>query len=118
VSLLQLAGRWERAVTSDQLTAALAERVMGWRVTPERFLKGDRRWAPRWQFQPFRRLEHALQLLDNANGQYTLTKAAGATFTAQVTIGCRVGSASGKSEAATISLALARSLGIDPETID
>jgi len=100
-------------MTADQFMAMLAERVMGWRVAPERFLKGERCWTPRWQFQPLRRLEHAFQLLEKANGQYTLTKAGDGTFMARVSIGDRHGSASGKSEAATITVAVARAIGID-----
>jgi hypothetical protein len=103
-------------MTGDQFTALLAERLMGWRVGPERFLKGERRWTPRWQFQPLRRLEQALQLLERANGQYTLTKAADGTYTAQVAVGDQAGSAAGKSEAATITLALARALGIQVDS--
>ena len=43
------------AVTNDQLAAILAERVMGWSVGPDRFMMGDRRWQPRWRFQPGKR---------------------------------------------------------------
>ena len=99
-------------MTNDQIEALIAERVLGWRTSPDRFLKGERRWAPRWHFQPLRRLDHALHLLDKATGQYTLTKAADGTYTALVTVGDRNGSASGQSEAATITVALARALGI------
>jgi len=102
-------------VSNDQFTAILAERIMGWRVGPERFLKGERRWTPRWQFQPLRRLEQALRLLEKANGQYTLTKAADGTYTAQVTVRDSAASASGKSDAAAISVALAHALGIQVE---
>jgi hypothetical protein len=100
-------------VTSEQLTAMLAERVMGWRLSPERFLKEGRQWAPRWHFQPLRRLEHALQLLQKADGSYTLTKTADGTLTAHVSVGNRNGVAAGKSEAATITVAVARAIGID-----
>jgi hypothetical protein len=101
--------------TGEQLTATLAKLVMGWGVSPDRFLKGDRRWAPRWHFQPLRRLEHALQLLKKAEARYTFTKAADGTFTAHVSVGDRAGSASGKSDAAAITVALAHALGIEVE---
>jgi hypothetical protein len=100
-------------VTSDQLAAILAERVIGWRVGPKRILTGGRTWIARWRFQPLRRLEHALQLLDKANGQYTLTRAENGTYTALVTVGNRHGSATGKCEAASITVALALALGIE-----
>jgi hypothetical protein len=100
-------------VTSDQLTAVLAKRVMSWRVGPERFLKGNRRWMPRWQFQPFRRMDHALQLLAKAGARYSITKAADGTVTADVTLKNRAGTATAKSEAAAMTVALACALGID-----
>jgi hypothetical protein len=99
-------------MTSDHLTAILAVQVMGWCVGPERILKGGRQWMSRWQFQALRRLEHALQLLDKANGQYALTRAENGTYTALVTVGDRHGSAKGKCEAASITVALALALGI------
>ena len=68
---------------------------------------------PRWQFQPLRRMEHALLLIDKANGQYTLTKAPNGVVTAQVSIGKRSSSASYKSAAAAITVALAQVLGIE-----
>lgn len=103
-------------MTNDQLTALLAKRILAWRVGPKRIQKGGRRWAPSWRFQPLRRLDQALQLLEQATGQYTLTKAADGTYTALVTVGDQAGSASGKSEAATITLALASALGIQVDS--
>jgi excisionase family DNA binding protein len=102
-------------MTIDQLNAALAERVMGWRVSPERFLIGGRSWTPRWQFQPLRRLDQALQLLNKANGQYTLTIAGNGTYSARVSVGARDGHAVGTCKAAVITMALARALGIAVE---
>jgi hypothetical protein len=105
-------------MTTDQLTAILAERILGWRVGPKRILKGGRRWAPRWRFQPFRRLEHALELLDKADGKYGFEKDTAGTFKAHVTVGNCAGTASGKSEAASLTLALARALGVDVEGLE
>jgi hypothetical protein len=102
--------------TTEQLTVLLVERVMGWVVTPDRFLTGKRRWIPRWRFTPLTRLEHAFQLLDLAAGGYTLTAVAGGIFTAEVRIHGRVGRATGLSKAKTISLALAQAL--EPELPD
>jgi hypothetical protein len=36
-------------MTSEQLTAVLAGRVMGWGVGPDRFLMGNRGWMPSWR---------------------------------------------------------------------
>jgi hypothetical protein len=100
-------------MTSDELTGILVQRVLGWRVAPGRFLKQGRQWTPSWRFQPLRRLQNALELIEKAQGEYRLAKGADGTFTAEVSVGNRRGSASAQSEAATITVALARALGID-----
>lgn len=97
-------------MTRDQLTAILAECVMGWRVGPDRFLLGNRHWIPRWRFQPFKSLEDAFRLLDKVVGTYTLTTQEN-TFTAEVRIGTQTGVASGEPKAASITLAVARAIG-------
>src|SRR5947207_380778 len=51
-------------MSDDRLTQELATRVMGWKVVPDRFLMSNRRWKPRWRFQPCRRLEDAFSLLE------------------------------------------------------
>jgi hypothetical protein len=104
-------------MSPENLTATLAQRILGWRVGPDRFLKGGRQWTPRWKFQPLRRLEHALQLIEKADGTYSLTKTA-SEVTVHVAVGGRTGRASGKSKAATITVALARAIGIEvPEDL-
>jgi hypothetical protein len=100
-------------MTSEQLTAILAERVMGWGIAPDRFLLGGRRWVPSWRFQPLTNLDDAFRLLDRAATEYTLTGAGAGTFTVQVRVADRSGSASGKSKAKTITLAIASALGLD-----
>ena len=87
-------------MTGEQLTAILAERIMGWRVGPERILKGGRSWEPRWRFQPLHRTEHALQLLEKTVGMFSLTKTADGCFTARVSVDGRTGQATSKSKAA------------------
>jgi len=54
-------------VTNEQLTTMLAQRVMGWRDAPGRFMTGGRDWKPPWRFQPTKRLEDAFRLLDAAD---------------------------------------------------
>jgi hypothetical protein len=100
-------------VTSEQLIAILAEKILGWRVAPARFLTGNRQWIPRWRFTPLTSLEHAFQLLDRAASNYTLTAVAGGAFTAEVRVRGRMGKASGLSKAKTISLALAQALELE-----
>ena len=51
-------------MTSEHLTAILAERVMGWTVGPDRFMMGNRGWMPRWRFQPAEKLDDAFRLLE------------------------------------------------------
>lgn len=52
-----------KVVPSGDLTAILAERVLGWKATPDRFILSERRWTPRWRFQPTKNLEDAFRLL-------------------------------------------------------
>ncbi len=101
-------------MTDDQLTAILAERVMGWRATANRFLKGDRRWAPRWRFQPTRRVADALQLLKKAVAEeFAVKSTSDGVNHARTNIRGRIGKASDKSQARAITYAIARALGID-----
>ncbi len=100
--------------THDQrLTEALAVRVMGWRVGPDRFIKSGRNWIPRWRFQPLINIEHAFQLLEMAAKTFTLATTPDGTFTARVRVGDQYGSASGEPKATSIALAVARALGLE-----
>ena len=45
------------AMHDDQLTATVVEVVLGWRATPDRFIKPGRSWTPRSRFNPLIRLE-------------------------------------------------------------
>jgi hypothetical protein len=100
-------------LTSEHLTAILAQRVMGWGAGPDRFLLGGRGWLPRWRFQPLTNLDDAFQLLDKAASTFTLALKGDTTFSAQVQVKGRVGSAVGLSKAATITVAVARAIGLD-----
>ena len=53
-------------MTTERLTALMAERVMRWRVGPDRFLTGGRGWLPRWRFRPVIRMADATRLLEQA----------------------------------------------------
>jgi hypothetical protein len=101
-------------MTNDRLTAILAERVMGWRVTGDRFLMGNRRWAPRWRFQPASKIADAIQLLQKAAPEEFAVKAeASGAYHARTRIGGRTGMATDKSQARAITYAVARALGIN-----
>jgi hypothetical protein len=99
-------------MTTERLTTLLAERILGWKVCPDRFVKAGRSWIPKWRFKPFARLEDAFLLLDRASGSYSLSLGADGVFTAEVHVGDRIGKASGEPKALTISLAISRALGI------
>ena len=97
----------------DNLTAILAARVMGWRVTPDRFLTGSGSWIPRWRFNPLKRLEDAFMLLDHSKSvRYVISKT-GERFQVEVERDGKIGRAADDSKPRAITLALARSLGLE-----
>ena len=97
----------------EKLTARLAEQVMGWRVGPDRFITGNRSWLPKWRFNPLQRLEDAFMLLDHSkSGRYVISKTGG-DFQVEVECDGKIGRATGDSKPRTITLALARSLGLE-----
>lgn len=102
-------------MTSDLLTATLAEKVMHWGVAPDRFLLGNRQWISRTQFQPLNRVQDAFRLLRKLDSIYSLSRSGDGVFTAAVRLGDRTGRAAGESEAATITSAVARAIGLEPE---
>jgi len=101
-------------ITDDQLASSLAERLMGWSVGPERFLLGNRRWMPRWRFQPAQRVEDAYRLLERAGPQeYTMDRAPDGRFLVKVRIAGRTGEACESPQARAITFAIARAIGIE-----
>jgi hypothetical protein len=94
----------------QRATDQLARQVMGWRTAPDRFIKPNRGWIPRWRFQPFTELADAFLLLDQAAHQYIL-RCDGRTFTAEVRTATGRGVASGEHKPRTITLAIAQALG-------
>jgi hypothetical protein len=99
-------------MTDYELTAQLAELVMGWKRAPDRFIKHGRSWIPRWRFRPLEELADAFQLLDHAADHFRLTCDRSRVFTAEVQIGHHRGKASGNQVARTITIAVARALGL------
>jgi hypothetical protein len=103
----------------EQLTAVLAERVMNWEVAPGRFLLSKRRWLPRWRFQPTERIEDAFRLLDQSGAQeYSMGIDRRGLFWVRVLLKGKTGTAQGQSKPRVITLAIARSLGIDAKLFD
>ena len=100
-------------MTEEALTAVLAERVMGWKVAPDRFIKSGRSWLPKWRFAPFTRLDDAFQLLDRSASSYKLERVGSATFAVEVELDGRIGKASGEPKARAITLAVGRALGLE-----
>jgi hypothetical protein len=103
--------------TEDQrLTDQLAERVMGWRLAPGRYVKSGRTWMPQWRFQPVQRVEDALRLLQQAaSEEYAMGAAENGGFWARVRIASTTGEARESSQARAMTFAIARAVGIDPE---
>jgi hypothetical protein len=103
-------------MTAPELTALLAQRVMGWIVAPGRYLMKNRKWTPAWRFQPIKNLEDAFRLLAAANtDEYSITSHRGRHVNVRVVIGGTAGEASDNSQTRAITYAIARAIGLDPE---
>lgn len=101
-------------MSEEQLTAILAQRVMCWRVGPDRFLLGQRRWMPRWRFQPTTRLEDAFRLLEQvAPQEYSMGEIEGGGFWVKVRVGDAIGEASESSKPRALTFAIARAVGLE-----
>lgn len=101
-------------MNTDGLTAALAERVMGWTVGPDRFMMGNRRWIPHWRFQPTEKLEDAFRLLEEAAPQeYCINCDDKGGIHVQVRIDGAMGEAQEASVPCAITYAIARAVGIE-----
>ena len=101
-------------MSNDQLTAVLAERVMGWTVSPERFSTRNREWMPRWRFQPADNLDDAFRLLHKAAPQaYSISADDRAAIHVQVRINGAVGEARESSVPSAVTYAVARAIGVE-----
>ena len=102
------------SMTKEILTGLLAQRVLGWTVAPDRFLMGDRRWLPRWRFQPAEKLEDAFQLLDeSAPQEYSICGSQSGNIYVRVVIRGISGEARESCTPLAITYAVARALGIE-----
>jgi hypothetical protein len=105
-------------VSDERLTDQLAERGMGWRLAPGRYLSSGRSWISLSRFRPLVDVRDAFRLLDTVTDDYSLRAIPGGVFTAQVRLAGRIGKASGEPKARVISLAVARAIGLDVENSD
>jgi hypothetical protein len=102
------------ATVVDNLTAALAQRVMGWHVAPDRFLLEGRSWIPSWRFQPLERLHDALRLLEASNAsEYFIHKRRERGVSVRVELKGSFGEAYEESLPKAITFAVARAVGLD-----
>jgi hypothetical protein len=105
-------------MTDEALTRLLAERVMKWTATPDRFIQAQRKWTPRWRFQPCAIFEHAVHLLDAAEpSTYSLIADETRCFWARVNIDGAVGECRDRSRARAITIAVARAVGIEIDEV-
>lgn len=100
------------ALKDAKLAGRLAELIMGWKLTRDRFIKPDGGWSPRWRFRPCDDVADAFALLDRATDKFSLVKERD-VFTAEVHIEDRLGKAVGEHKARTITTAIARALGVE-----
>jgi hypothetical protein len=103
----------------DYLTEALVERILGWRIGPDRFLMGDRQWLPRWRFQPLTRLEDAFRLLRRVAPQdYAIGVAGNGSCWARVRVDGVTGEACELLQARAVTLAIARAIGLEVDSVE
>jgi hypothetical protein len=84
------------------------------RVGPDRFLPGDRRWLPRWRFQPAKRLEDAFRLLERvAPQEYSMGEIKGGGFWVEIRVAGVIGEAGESSKARALTYAIALAIGLE-----
>ena len=105
-------------MTTDRLTAIMAERVMGWTVGPDRFLVAGRRWLPRWRFQPVKKVADAFRLLESASPPAFSMNENDSGVSVRIQIDKKTGEAYGSSKAEAITVAIARAVGVPVDSID
>jgi hypothetical protein len=94
------------------LVDQLVQLVLHWGVGPDRFLTGNRSWIPRWKFDPLRRLADAFRLLDATKASSCTINIKNCSCSVEIKIKANVGTSSGSSRPRAITLAVARSLGL------
>jgi hypothetical protein len=106
-------------MTTDQLTALLVERIMGWRPTRDKFIMANRQWLNRWRFQPTSDPRHALRLLEETGAEdFTISGRQSRDYRVAVRIHGALGEASENSIPLAICVAVARALGMELERVE
>jgi hypothetical protein len=101
--------------SAARLTDELATRVMRWKAFPKRFITSGQDWISRSQFQPLNDIKDASRLLAAVTDDYSLLSAHRGPFIAEVRLRGRIGRATGRAKARTITLAVARLIGLETE---
>lgn len=105
-------------MSDQQLTGEFGVRVMGRTLAPGRYLRSGRSWISRSRFRPLVDLRDAIRLLDSVTDDYSLLAKPGSVFTAKMRVAGRIEKAAGEPKARTVSLALARAIGLDVPDVD
>lgn len=101
-------------MTEARLTDELATRVLGWRLSANRYLMESRSWRPKWRFQPLERIEDALKLLDAVSpDEFTICFETDRKFYVRVRIAGVLGEARDVVRGRAITLAVARAIGVN-----
>lgn len=91
---------------TDELTRELARRVLGWKTAPNRYIASDRRWLPKWRFQPTKKISDAFQLLQAGDAvDYVLRADRNGLFSAKIRT--HVGSAEASASSLPLAICLA-----------
>jgi hypothetical protein len=110
--------KWSEATVTERLACdALAHRVLGWRLAPNRYLQAERTWIPRSRFRPLTDVRDALRLVDALTKDYSLI-ANPDGVTAEVRVAGRIGRATSRRRALAISLAVADAIGLELSLTD
>jgi hypothetical protein len=100
-------------LTDNVLIDQLARKVLHWSVGPDRFLTGNRSWLPKWRFNPLERIEDSFLLLDHSKPARYVVSQTGGKCRVVVEHDGKIGRAADDSKPRAITLALARSLGME-----
>ncbi len=103
----------EHATLDRDLTTKLAEKVMGWRISRDRFMTGEREWIPIHRFQPTERIGDAYKSLERARPtEYSICASDTGVCHVRIRIGTAIGEACDESPPRAVTIALANALGI------
>jgi len=102
----------EPAANEGRLADELVAKILGWKSSADRYVKPNRSWIPKWRFSPLKRIGDAFDLLEATKASYRLDCSPENVLRVEVEVGGQVGQAHGQLAARTITLALARAVGL------